>query len=100
MKPFNQILLTDRCAFCFWGIVPDAIVIDDDDEMKNVIKNCMDLTRGYTIFTVYEKDKSGNGQETKPDCYQRNQPIVFYQNVIESMGYNVERVDGMLVVSK
>ena len=75
-------------------------VIDDDAEMKNVIKNCMDLTRGNAIFTVYEKDKSGNGQETKPDCYQRNQPIVFYQNVIEAMGYNVERVDGMLVVSK
>ena len=75
-------------------------VIDDDDEIKNVIKNCMNLTKEYAIFTVYEKDKSGNGKETKPDCYQRNQPIGFYQNVIEAMGYNVERVDGMLVVSK
>ena len=75
-------------------------VIDDDDEMKQVIKNCMDLTRGNAIFTVYEKDKSGNGKETKPDFYQRNQPIAFYHVLIESMGYNVERVDGMLVVSK
>ena len=61
-------------------------VIDDDEEMKNVIKNCIDLTKGNAIFTVYEKDKSGNGQETKPDCYQRNQPIGFYQSIIESMG--------------
>ena len=75
-------------------------VIDDDEEMKKVIRNCVDMTKTVALFTVYENKKNGKGEQTKEDCYQRNEPIEYYEKVISDMCYKVKKVSGMLVVSK
>lgn len=55
-------------------------VIDNDETIEEIIHNVMKLLapRGRAIFTVYEGNGTGEGRETKPDCWQTNKRIEAY----------------------
>ena len=56
-------------------------VIDDDNMMHSIHDRFLEYKErhGSKFFiTVYEGDKSGISQESKADCWQRNQTIDFY----------------------
>ena len=50
-------------------------VIDDIRTVSETVCACLRLGKhGTVIFSVYEGDGSGRGRETKPGCWQRNEP--------------------------
>jgi hypothetical protein len=63
-------------------------VIDNDKSLNNLIAFICDMSviqepsgiyRMNPVYvTVYEGDKSGIGRETKRDCWQRNEQLIFY----------------------
>lgn len=56
-------------------------VIDDDRAMHAIHDMFLEYKNRYGtkfFITVYEGDKSGISQESKVDCWQRNQTIDFY----------------------
>ena len=56
-------------------------VIDDDGTVLFIadqIEELVHRTGGTAYITVYEGDKTGNGRQTGPDQYQRNQPLREY----------------------
>lgn len=56
-------------------------VIDDVETIKAIANKLTDIvkrTSGRLFVTVYEGDKSGNGKQTKKDCYQRNEKLSDY----------------------
>jgi hypothetical protein len=63
-------------------------VIDDDESLCNLIAFICDMSviqepngiyrMNPVYITVYEGDKSGVGRETKKDCWQRNERLIFY----------------------
>lgn len=75
-------------------------VIDSDDSMRDVIRECVRMARKIAIFTIYPGDGKGIGRQTKEDCYQRNQRLAYYVRVMETMGYNPEKVGNAIVVRK
>ena len=45
----------------------------------SVIQEPSGIYRMNPVYvTVYEGDKSGVGRETKKDCWQRNEQLIFY----------------------
>lgn len=51
-------------------------VIDNADAVQAIADQLRDIARrtgGRYLVTVYEGDRSGNGRETLPDCWQRNE---------------------------
>jgi len=63
-------------------------VIQDDDILNDIHEWIYNRKIPYLI-TVYEGDKSGNGKETKKDCYQRNDKIINYKRRDEIIYKNV-----------
>ena len=59
-------------------------VIKNDHELENCITDVLSMLApfGCAVFQIYEGDKSGNGKETKPDCWQRNQKAQYYADRI------------------
>ena len=63
-------------------------VIDDDTALSELIQKLCDAIvvqlddgtyrMNSCYITVYEGDKSGIGRETKKDCWQRNEQLIFY----------------------
>lgn len=63
-------------------------VIDNNKSLNNLIAFICDMSvvqepsgiyRMNPVYvTVYEGDKSGVGRETKKDCWQRNEQLIFY----------------------
>lgn len=74
-------------------------VIAEKENRLDVVK--LALTKADTVLiTVYEGDKSGNGRETKPDCYQMNQKTSFYENELVENVFSVNRHGKLIVVNK
>ena len=60
-------------------------VIDGDTEVRDICRNIAAIVRttgGKAYITVYEGDRSGNGRQTGPDQYQRNQRLSEYLRFI------------------
>lgn len=60
-------------------------VIDSDAEIKSILANICSIVRrshGRGYITVYEGDKSGQGRQTGPDQWQRNQRTRDYMQFI------------------
>ena len=56
-------------------------VIDSEPSVKTIawnIQNIVNKTGGTGYITVYEGDRTGNGRQTGPDQYQRNEPLRNY----------------------
>lgn len=62
-------------------------VINCDDIIYYVCRDLLHMCKigGRVIIQIYEGDKSGNGRETKPDCYQRNEKTVNYSWVLDRL---------------
>ncbi len=72
-------------------------VIDDLEEVKKVIRFCCMLAP-KVYFSIYEGDKSGIGKITKKDCYQRNQKLDFYLDLMKSMAIKAIKEHGIIRV--
>ena len=60
-------------------------VIDGDVEVRDICGNIAAIVRttgGNAYITVYEGDRSGNGRQTGPDQYQRNERLSEYLRFI------------------
>lgn len=56
-------------------------VIDSADAVQAIADQLRDIARrtgGRYLVTIYEGDRSGNGRETLPDCWQRNEKTRAY----------------------
>ena len=63
-------------------------VIDDDNALHTLIAFICDMSvvqepngiyhMNPVFVSVYEGDKSGVGRQTKKDCWQRNEQLIFY----------------------
>ena len=62
-------------------------VIDDDEEVKRIISLLVEHSDN-TIFQIYTGNNSDIGKLTKNDCWQRNNKISWYVDLIRSMGYD------------
>lgn len=86
--PYDPYWLSEKDNAKALIIVPDIYicsnvlnVIDDDRTMNSIHDRFLEYKNrlGTKFFiTVYEGDKSGISQESKSDCWQRNQTIDFY----------------------
>ena len=72
-------------------------VIDSDDEIRRIarrIESIIYATRGKAFITVYEGNRSGNGRQSGPDQYQRNEPLKAYARFFRKP----EIRNGMLII--
>lgn len=54
-------------------------VIDSREEISRIKDRLYGLsTNKMAFFSIYAGDKSGHGRETRPDCWQRNEPVENY----------------------
>lgn len=76
-------------------------VIDSIEEIKKVIRHCTQLLHpaGTAYFKIYEGDKSGQGKQTKQDCYQRNEKADAYIPLIQAVFAEVARHGDIIVAS-
>lgn len=70
-------------------------VIDDDNTVRGIISHLVTLARDVYI-TVYEGDKTGEGRQTGPDQYQRNEPLRSYLEMIHTMNIAAKSENGMI----
>ena len=74
-------------------------VIAEKENRLDVVK--LALTKADTVLiTVYEGDKSGNGRETKADCYQMNHKTQFYEKELLENEFNTKRHGKLIIVNK
>ena len=64
-------------------------VIEDYRDRIHVLEQCKEyLKYGGTLYiTVYEGDRSGEGRETKPDCWQENRKLKSYIDEVMEVFY-------------
>ena len=82
-------------------------VINCDDIVFYVCRDLLDLCNsgGRIVIQIYEGDKSGEGRETKSDCYQRNEKTINYKWVFDRLalyGYSFKFAidDNYIVIRK
>lgn len=71
-------------------------VIDDEDTIKEIINNLVTHSK-QTIFQIHDGNKTGIGEPTMNDCYQRNCKRDWYENLIREMGFNVTKATGKFI---
>ena len=103
--PYNQpasvnaatLLHRNRSQFCLCSNVLN--VIDDDDAVRDAIRNAVELGNGLAYFTVYEGNGTGIGSETQNGLsWQRNQKLRSYEAYCA--GYSVEFRNGVMTVRR
>ena len=103
--PYNQpasvnaatLLHRNRSQFCLCSNVLN--VIDDDDAVRDAIRNAVELGNGVAYFTVYEGNGTGIGSETQNGLsWQRNQKLRSYEAYCA--GYSVEFRNGVMTVRR
>lgn len=70
-----------------------------DQDLKLLVLKLQVIRLKYKIpvyFTVYEGDKSGQGRETKKDCYQRNNKATRYVEYLKDFFDNVTIKNGII----
>lgn len=63
-------------------------VIDGESEIRDILRNIAAIIRatgGKAYITVYEGDRTGNGKQTGPDQYQRNECLSKYLKFVPDM---------------
>lgn len=79
------------------GICSNVLnVIDSPDVIKYIVKELKDCCE-TAVFFIYEGNKSGIGKISKNDCWQRNESVDLYVELISDMGYNPIRKGNMIV---
>ena len=76
-------------------------VIKEADSRRNVILEVAKSIKedGTAYFSVYEKDKSGQGRQTGADQWQNSRATADYVSEIEEFFDNVERHGGVIVAT-
>lgn len=95
--PYNK--PNSQLDYCLIGICSNVLnVIDSEDAIIEVVEQLAKYTR-QSFITVYEGDKSGIGKVTKNDCYQRNQKLDWYlQLILNKTDYYAEIKNGMIIM--
>ena len=70
-------------------------VIDDEKTITGII-HVLGFFAKESYITVYEGDKTGNGRQTGPDQYQRNEKASAYLERIQKLGYWAELRNGVI----
>lgn len=74
-------------------------VIAEKENRLDVVRLALEKA-DTVLIAVYEGDKTGNGRETKADCYQMNQKTQFYENELVSSGFSVKRYGKLIIVNR
>lgn len=96
---FNQVaeLLMEHKDYFDVGVCSNVLnVIDSIDVIKSIIKDIKDCCK-TAVFFIYEGNGSGNGSVSKKDCWQRNEKVSQYAELMSGMGY-VPTVKGKMIV--
>lgn len=77
-------------------------VIEEEDVVLNTINQaCRSIIEdGLSIFTIYEGNKSGEGEPTGDDGYQRNQTASEYVPMCKKYFSNVDKTGNVIICSK
>lgn len=79
------------------GICANVLnVIDSDEIIENIINEIKDCCK-TAIFYIFEGDETGQGGETRKDCYQRNEKVDAYVELMSKLGYE-PKVKGKMIV--
>lgn len=70
---YNRVPVSVVCSNVLNVIMEDAIVDSIAANIRAIIRD-----GGTAYITVYEGDRTGQGKQTGPDQYQRNQPLRDY----------------------
>jgi SAM-dependent methyltransferase len=75
-------------------------VIRNRDERIKVLKNCKRLLKkgGKVYLTVYEKDGSGKGRQTR-DGWQEQRRLISYRKEVTEVFNNIEMKNRMMICS-
>lgn len=75
------------------------VIKEEDVRIKTVREAMRNLKKGGKMYvTIYEGDGSGEGRETKKDCWQNNEKLQFYVQELESAGFRTEVKRGVITV--
>lgn len=61
-------------------------VIEEDEIVKSIIRECVRLAEKEAVFTVYEGNGTGIGRASSETSYQRNWKLSEYMRLMENMG--------------
>ena len=73
-------------------------VIKEDSVIIDIVNDALNLT-GNVLISVYEGDRTGNGRQTGPDQWQRNERKAAYIRMLQARGLNVHNWNGYILVT-
>lgn len=83
---------------------PDVIVcanvlnvIKEDEVIHEILDNLSSYPNAKVYIQVYEGNKSGQGKPTKKGCYQRNQKVIEYKEMIEQYFNSVTKKGNIFI---
>lgn len=80
------------------GICSNVLnVIDNLDVIKDIIRKIKDCCK-TAVFFIYEGNRSGEGNISKKDCWQRNEKTIKYEELMYEMGYEPKRKGTMIIL--
>lgn len=88
--PYNYITDTPRDGYYDTVTLSNVLnVVEDFGERVRILQKCKwYLKRGGMLYiTVYEGDGTGEGRETKPDCWQENRKLKSYYDEVMEVFY-------------
>lgn len=65
-------------------------VIQEDDVVIDIVNDALTLT-GDVLISIYEGDRTGNGRQTGPDQYQRNEKKAAYITLLRAHGLKANK---------
>lgn len=82
-------------------------VIREKRELDACIESCLRMVDvgGKAVFQIYEGDRTGEGRETKPDCWQRNERTqayadrIYLSKAFEPCGMSIKVYKNYIVVT-
>lgn len=81
-------------------------VIDSNDGIRSVLTTIRDMSHERTkiIIQIYEGNKTGEGQETKKDCFQRNQSTAYYLDFVTQIfspsAFSIIKMSNYIIIEK
>lgn len=73
-------------------------VIREDDVILHIVDDALQLT-GNVLISIYEGDRTGNGRQTGPDQWQRNERRAAYVRMLQAHGFKARPWHGFILVT-
>jgi len=95
----NYVMLAHVSGVTTVAVLSNVLnVIKEDSVIIDIVDDALNLT-GNVIIAIYEGDRTGNGRQTGPDQWQRNERKAAYIDLLQAHGFKAKSWHGFILVS-